>query len=250
MIDEVAFLGGSFEFENGIEVFTPKVKDVVLNREYGIYHSLFTLSQEEIEDQIVEHNQSTEYIPTPLEYMLSLIYHDSQPPKMRELIGRAFKFFIHQDVHILVEQKMIIVGDLETELLKAKTIDDLVTITEDNFFKFQNTVRRACGENVIEPPNPNEHWKIREMKAKTRLRDRVKAKSKNGITLGTMMASICCMGIGLNPLNIGEISYPVLGALMRTYQEKEKYDIDIRSLQAGAKKKDVHLKYWIRNIDD
>jgi hypothetical protein len=67
----------------------------------------------------------------------------------------------------------------------------------------------ACGQKSVDPPNPNEHPKIKAMKAKARYRDKVKAKqnAKNGITLFTTMASICCMGIGLTPLNIGEMSY-------------------------------------------
>jgi hypothetical protein len=67
----------------------------------------------------------------------------------------------------------------------------------------------ACDQKTVEPPNPNEHPKIKAMKAKARYRDKVKAKqnAKNGITLFTTMASICCMGIGLTPLNIGEMSY-------------------------------------------
>ena len=44
-------------------------------------------------------------------------------------------------------------------------------------------------------------------KAKQRLRDRVKAKnSKDGLTLGSTLAAICCMGLNLNPLTIGELS--------------------------------------------
>lgn len=57
------------------------------------------------------------------------------------------------------------------------------------------------------------------------------------------------MGIGLNPLNIGEISYAAVGALMERYQAKEKYDIDIRSLLAGAKANKVNPVYWIKNLD-
>jgi hypothetical protein len=41
------------------------------------------------------------------------------------------------------------------------------------------------------------------MKAKARYRDRIKAKKGNGLTLGTSFASICCMGLGITPLNIG-----------------------------------------------
>ena len=56
------------------------------------------------------------------------------------------------------------------------------------------------------------------------------------------------MDMGLNPLNIGEMSYAAIGILMQTYQEKEKYHIDVESLQAGADSKKIKPKYWIRNL--
>ena len=69
---------------------------------------------------------------------------------------------------------------------------------------------------MVEPPNPNEHPKIKAMKAKARYRDSVKAKqnAKNGVTLFNTITSICCMGIGLNPLNIGEMSYVAMEAIL------------------------------------
>ena len=67
--------------------------------------------------------------------MLALVYHDPEPPKMRDLVGRAFELFLHKPIHILLEQKMIIVGELEDALTSAKTIEDLPIITEDNYFK-------------------------------------------------------------------------------------------------------------------
>jgi hypothetical protein len=57
------------------------------------------------------------------------------------------------------------------------------------------------------------------------------------------------MGIGLNPLNIGEISYASVGWLTNTYQRQERYDIDIRSLIGGADRKKVHPEYWIQNLN-
>jgi hypothetical protein len=84
---------------------------------------------------------------------------------------------------------------------------------------------------MVEPPNPNEHPKIKEMKRKARYRDRVKekqaAKNKDGITLFTSLVSICCMGLGITPLNIGEMSYIALDSILKKYQEKEKYELDI-----------------------
>ena len=89
------------------------------------------------------------------------------------------------------------------------------------------------------------------MKAKARERDRIKAKkgAANGISIETCLVAICCMGIGLTPLNIGEMSYAAINPLMQMSQEKEKYDIDIRSLLAGADSKKIKPKYWIRNSD-
>jgi hypothetical protein len=55
------------------------------------------------------------------------------------------------------------------------------------------------------------------MKAKARERDRVKARqgAKDGISIHTCLVAICCMGIGLTPLNIGEMSYAAIGPLMK-----------------------------------
>ena len=93
------------------------------------------------------------------------------------------------------------------------------------------------------------------MKEKIRERDRVKARqaakgnTSDGISLITCLTAISCMGIGLTPLNIGEISYAALGILMNFYQNKEKYGIDIASIQAGANAKKVNPKYWIKNLE-
>jgi hypothetical protein len=106
------------------------------------------------------------------------------------------------------------------------------------------------GSKPVEAPNPNEHPKIRAMKAKARLRDRIKARSGKGISLSTTLVAICCMGIGITPLNIGEISYGSMYMLTGMYQGKEKYELDIDSLLAGADSKKVKPKYWIKNLND
>ena len=58
------------------------------------------------------------------------------------------------------------------------------------------------------------------------------------------------MGIGLTPLNIGEISYCSVGKIMNACQAKEAYDLDIQKLMAGADPKKIKPKYWIKEISD
>jgi hypothetical protein len=120
-----------------------------------------------------------------------------------------------------------LIGNTKEVISNAKSVNDLVLLTEDDFFNFQNAIRECIGKKSIDPPNPNEHPRIKEMKRKARYRDRVKekqmAKSKDGISMFTSLVSICCMGLGITPLNIGEMSYIAMDSILRKYQEKEKY---------------------------
>lgn len=251
MSKEAFFLCDPVQFKPGIMIYPPKVKDVITNESYGIYSRILTYSQEEIEDEFAEIEKQLATYPTPLEFLLNNCFHSDQYNlKCKE----AFQFFIHQEVNFLYEQKMIVVGNLEESLRKAKTIEDLVIIREEEFFDFQNLIRASVGKQLVEPPNLNEHPKVKEMKRKARYRDRVKAKnaakSKDGITLFTTLVSICCMGLGFTPLNIGEMSYVAVESIFRKYQEKEKYELDIQSLLAGADSKKIKPKYWIRNFEE
>ena len=120
-------------------------------------------------------------------------------------------------------------------------------ITEENYFDFQNKIRESLGVKPIENYKLITNERIRQMKAKERYRDRVKEKRQKGISLETTLVTICCMGIGITPLNIGKLSCAALSSLMKTYQDKEKYGIDIDMLLAGADSKKIHPKYWISN---
>ena len=182
-------------------------------------------------------------IPTPLEYIFVLSEQDN---RLKDVIIEGFNFFIKEQVLLLADQKTIVVGDIT----KVKSIAELKLINENNYFEFQNALRRAVGDKEAEPYNPEENPKVKYFKAKARLRDRVKAKSKDALTLGSTLASICCMGIGITPLNVGELSQTAVTVLTRYYQEKLKYDTDIQSLLAGADKKKVKPQFWIRNIED
>lgn len=247
MSKEKSFLGIPENFQDKVFVRPPLVKEVVGNDHFPMYRHLLTISQEELEDEFVKKKKDSDFnVPTPLEFLLANSYHDKQ---FERVAKDAFYFFTGQRVDFLYEKKLILIGDIKEVLSKVNSIEELVFIDENCYFDFQNKVRESLGEKPIEKPNPNEHPKIKRMKALARYRDRVKAKQGGGINLLTSLASICCMGIGITPLNIGEMSYASIGIIMATYQNKEKYEIDIASLQAGANPKKIKPKYWIKNLD-
>ena len=243
MINVGFLLGYPVDFKHICMVYPPKVKDVVTNQNYNIYSRLLTFSQEEIEDEYVKAQLDLKELLSPFEYILNNAYNN---PQFKQLLEQAFFLFTHEQIMILFEQKQIVIGDIK----KIKSVNELRILKEEDYFEFQNLIREAIGGKMIPPPNPNEDPRVKAIKAKARYRDYLKAKQGKGLNLKTTLSSICCMGFGLNPLNIGELSYAAIPALIATYQEKEKYELDVDSLLAGADAKKVKPKYWIRNLDE
>lgn len=243
MINTGFLLGYPVDFKHICMVYPPKVKDIVTNSNYSICSRLLTFSQEEIEDEYVKAQLDLKELLSPFEYVLNNAYNN---PQFKQLLEQAFFLFTHEQIMILFEQKQIVIGDIK----EIKSVNELRILKEEDYFEFQNLVREAIGGKMIPPPNPNEDPRVKAIKAKARYRDYLKAKQGKGLNLKTTLSSICCMGFGLNPLNIGELSYAAIPALIATYQEKEKYELDVDSLLAGADAKKVKPKYWIRNLDE
>ena len=242
MTNEYFFMGLPQDFHGLCKVYSPKVIETRNNKEYPYYRQLLTVSYEELDDKWFE-DKIEGATPSPFQYLLDFCKKD---PSLEALGIRAFEFFIHEPVTFLYDMKCICIGNLEEEVIKIDSINELRLLKEDMFFEFQNLCRMAIGEKEAAPPVMDEDPRIKRIKRLGRKRDKVAAKNK-GIDFGTSLAAICCMGLGLNPLNVGEISICAMYSLISTYQNKEKYDIDIRSLQAGADAKKVKPEYWIKN---
>lgn len=243
-----AFLKLPQRFKNICTIYPPTVNDFLKEESKSVVN-LLTISAEEIEDAFVDKvDKDGKPIdpPTPLEYLLINCMYNKE---FEQKIIQSFELFVREPVTLHYNLASIIIGDLEKEVMRIKKPEDFRILNSDNFFEFQNAIRAALGEKAIEPPNPNEDPRIKRMKAKARYRDRIKAKKGLGITFEETLVSICCMGIGLNPLNIGEISYAAARRLVEKYQQKEKYDIDIKSLLAGADSKKIKPKYWMNKSE-
>lgn len=248
MIDAKVFLGLPVDFEGLCEVYPPSVGDVLGLKDFQKYRMILTMTQEDIEDAIFNDQEidPNVTIPTPYENLIDCCKNDKE---YKKLVEQAIEYFTHKKASVDVEEQMIIIGDVET-LLSLTEISELPIIDESNYFAFQNIIRSCLGDEQKEEDKLEENIRLRKMKAKARYRDRVKAKQGGGITLEDSLTSICCMGIGINPLNIREMSYASMTKLMSKFQQKERYDIDIRSLIAGADAKKVKPQYWMNKLQE
>lgn len=244
MINDKIFLGYSIPFKDICNIYPLKVKDIVGNDEAVQWQALFTMSQEELDDAY-RNEDKTVITPNPFTYLLLMYYSEEDK---RSLILDGFKQLLHEPVTIIPEMEIVVIGVEEENLDPDVHLVEPRLLDVENYFDFQNLVRDAMGLNRVEPPDPDEDPRVKRIKAKSRYREKVKAKKNLGPKFGTLLAAICCMGIGLNPLNIGEMSYANVVWLIEMYQQKEAYEIDIRSLLAGADSKKVKPKYWIKNL--
>ena len=240
MIDSRFFIGAPVPVGRLCKVYPPKVRDIVENEKYPYFRQILFITQEDLEDMKTE-GKIKEFM-TPFSFLLD---RAQMAPEIEDLVKEGFYFFIHEEITILYDMKIIIIGNLEEEISKVKELKNLRILSEKDYLAFQNYLRESVGEKTVEPMDLDENPRIREIKAKGRKRERAKLKSQGGISLGTLLSAICCMGIGITPLTIGEMSYAAISCIKDMAQKKEKYEIDVQSLLAGADSKKVHPEYWM-----
>lgn len=249
------FMGEPVPYKAGIFFYPPTVKDVMCNPLYSAFEKVLTVTQEELWDELIQKEQedytiSVTTAPTPFEYLMASCH--SSPDFMSVTQG-AFEFFLKEKVIISPSQKIIL---FERDLLKLSdekepTPQQLQSITrissDDEFFDFQNQIRELLGKEKVERPNPNEDPYVTKIKAKGRMRERLKAKQNkgDGITMSAMLASLCCRGIGITPLNVGEISYFAAIKLSSMLQAKEEYEVAVRAKTTGFGASGDVPKHWI-----
>lgn len=242
------FINEPIFFSDICYIYPPRIKDIIIEQNYHQYLNMLTITQEDIWDLLKDKTDDEGNpidTPSPFDMIIINAFHDEDYIKTLE---KAFLFFTREIIRVLPEEKAII---FVTDIDQIKEIENLRMLTEENFFAFQNHIRLAIGSPAIELPPEEEDPRVSRIKAKARERDRIKQqKGIGGINLNTCLASLCCMGLGINPLNIGEISYASMMLLLRTYQEQEKYRVDMQLIAGGADPKKIKPKYWIRNLKD
>lgn len=245
MISERILFGYPIEFKDVCFIYPAKNEDIIAigYDNFWQLYSLLTTSYEDLYDLCREkakknHSKvNPKEVPMPWDNLWNII--EDKESNGAALLKMAFELFTKDSVMFLPKIKEIIIGPIEEHR----------AINSTNFFDFQNAIRSSIGQKEVEPPNLKMHPKMMEMKAKSRERDRVKAKQESGnFSFANLLLSICVMNIGINIDNILKQTYAMTFTLYKIGNKKEKFDIDIRSLIAGADPKKVKLKQW--NIDD
>jgi hypothetical protein len=136
MINAATFIGEPLSFKNVCLIYPPKVKDVVANPAFHTYFRVLTLTQEELVEESRKANAGKDVenaLTNPFEFLLNCCYNSAEFKKVTE---EAFYFFLHEKVLFIYEEKKILIGALEESLPKAKNLNELVFLDENNYFDF------------------------------------------------------------------------------------------------------------------
>lgn len=259
-------LGYPYRYDNKINIYPVLVKDLVGNDNYSRMLKVFTISQEELDEQrlksldpdyvnlttseqinLIKEIRSGEQI-TPFRYLLG---NASANEEFKEIVLDSFYFFTRQKVYLMPEEEKILLTDVSAEILQVTSIEDLPVvkwIDENEFFDFQNIIRLAAGEEPIEPSDLTEDPRVYRMKLLQRERDRVKHKKAKGASLSTSLLALSIFSAGVTPFNVGELPYAAVTKLLRLQQQKELYDGQIIGHYSGIfSGKQKNNENWIRD---
>lgn len=242
---ELSFIGAPILLEDACLIKPKTVLDKIkLGDKYNSYLGLLTLSSGDIEDILLKKIgvDMKELAPiTPFEYLL--LSADNSETFFMEL-KEAFSTFIQEEVHIIPKAGIIIVGDFQNQQI----------ISKENFPRFQEIIRIQNHLDMPEEIPENENYMQRKFRLKRKMLKEAKAnqakKDEKSPDFIDLMSSLCVMNIGITWNNIKDLPIYTFYELLGRNQKKEKYELDINSLLAGADKKKVKLEYWITKSEN
>lgn len=241
--EEKFFIGIPIEIPETCSIYSPTLKQIaeVGTKNFYNFLNLLTLEKEDIDDffkeQGIENNQIT-----PFQFTLINAHQDSQ---YFNNLQSAFKFFLHEtDIHILVENEAIVLGELsENRIIDSEKFDAISEIIRKS-----NNIEKASAEQRMDnPSNAKAAEIIRKIKEGRKLKEK---NSTDNLSFLDLVASLAAKGNGLNAINVWDLTYYAFNDQFKRMQAIENYDNALAALRAGAKASEVKVEYWIKNIHE
>lgn len=246
-VSSQAYLNIPTIFNENTCIIYPKTVDEILKmsqQEYQYNLSLLTLQENEIKEILkkkeVDFDEDEEI--SPFAYILINAQHSET---FLLDIKRAFFTFIREKVTFLFEENLILIGE---EPLEKRFLDI------NNFEDFQNILRIQNRLEIKEKPPEDEDPMARKFRLKREMlaaaKKKINSNKEDSTEFKDLISSLCAYGIGITPFNVGNLSLYAFYDLFERTGAKDSYELDIKSLLAGADSKKVKPKYWIRNLKD
>jgi len=117
-----------------------------------------------------------------------------------------------------------------------------------NIIKLQNCLNKKSEEEENPASEKARQILERQKRARALLAKAKGSEDNETLTLADLVSILASHGNGVTPLNVWDINFYWFNNQFNRMKMFEEYDINIRSLLAGAKSEDVDLKHWMSKI--
>lgn len=182
------------------------------------------------------------------EYIILLTQMDET---QRDLIGRAFQFFTHEQVQFVANPPMIVFGDPSEKRV----------VTKDTYDDFQYLISLACAMvdtseeriEIFEDDSPRVKDIKRKMlegrKARAKAKKKKSSASGSDVKVSDLIASLPVgSNGGVNIIDVWNLTYYAFQDQLKRMSWREEYDINTRAAMAGAKIDKEKLSHWIKTM--
>lgn len=174
---------------------------------------------------------------TTWDIILSNMYHGTD--EYREFLINAMELFVQDKVTFVYCKGYFYVGNIK----------DNKIINKDNFEEFKRILKI---QNCLDKEKKEEKFANKKaeeiMKKIMKGRQSIKNNSEK-VEFSDLVSVLAANGNGLNILNVWDLTMYKFNDQFARMQMIEEYDINIRSLLAGANSNEIKLKHYIRSID-
>lgn len=250
---ELSLLRGKpFQFSQEIFIYSPTIAEIEEFGEEKFFSAINGLTLTQLEADAFLENRKLNINLTAMQLFFEFMRQESERTKT-ELV---LELLTHNKVVILPEYYCIILGANDSD---SNELSDENVITKDDFYSFQNAIRKALGRaiSIEEDLSTITDPKILAIKKKLRQGEiaRAKAKAQQNsqgencakITLNDMILSIVVY-TGLTIDEVFSYSYFALCNLYDRIRDKELYNEETIFMSQGVKIKN-HRNWMVTNIN-
>lgn len=244
-IDKLKLLAGDpIEFYGicNIHPFTIRdIKDIGGEKQFNKYLSAICLNKE-----MIKYNEQDNYFENITN--LELIYILSMSNvNFKNIYINAMKFILKDNV--ILTKSGIFVGNVkEKRFIDVFKYDELTEV-----IKIQNCLKKQDNEEEYNPGSEKAKQLLEKRKKLREKINRIKNKdnssSSEPLTLDDLVSILCANGNGINIFNVWDLSFYAFNDQFNRMKMLEDYQVNVRSLLAGADPDKIELKHWMSKID-
>ena len=165
----------------------------------------------------------------------------------RQLFLKSFSCFTRQEVKMYVGNDNYFFyteNEEECKFISKENYDDIIEV-----IKLQNCLTKKNEEDEDNPADEKTRQILeRQKRARVLLEKAKKTGDGEPLTLADLVSILISNGNGVNPFNVWDMHFYMFNNQFNRMKMLEEYDINIRSLLAGAKAEDIDLKHWMGKI--